>query len=211
MIITFDGRSGSGKTTCSRKVAKLLDLPVVSNFPVRQVLFNFFRISAGDIKRKSDFWETLLELLIFHRMRVGSNRQPDDFVLDDGLFSVLFQYREHKDFDNLLNFFLQSFSLSSVPPPDFSFYLYVKSEWCGERKIYRSQNRGKFTVKNLDLGVTDTLFDLDDERIEFWKGMEGRVPNFYAVDGMQPEESVMADIVSILERAGISIGEHKNR
>ena len=210
MIVTFDGRPGSGKTTCSEKVAKLLDLPVVSNFYHRQVLFNFFQISAGDIKRKSDFWEILLELLIFHRMRVGSNRYPDDFVLDDGLFSVLFHYREHKDFDNILDFFLQSFRLSSVPPPDFSFHLYVKSEWCEERRIYRSMNQGKFTVKNLDLGATDTLSDLDDEWIEFWQNMERRIPNFYAVDGMQPEERVMADIVSILEKGGISTGECKN-
>ena len=31
MIITFDGRAGTGKTTYSRKVAELLDLPIVSN------------------------------------------------------------------------------------------------------------------------------------------------------------------------------------
>ena len=210
MIITFDGLPGSGKTTYSEKVAKMLDLPVVSNFIPRRVLFDFFEISAGGIKRKLDFWEILLELLIFHRMRVGSNSYPDDFVLDDGLFSVLFHYREHKDFDNILDFFLQSFRLSSVPPPDFSFYLYVKSEWREERKIYRTLKKDKFVVKKLDLGATDTLSDLDDEWVEFWQNMERRIPNFYTVDGMQPEESVMADIVSILEKGGISTEEYKN-
>ena len=206
MIITFDGRAGSGKTTCSEKVAKLLDLPVVSNFYHRQVLFNFFQATAGAVKPGLDFWEVLLELLIFHRMRVGSNRYPDDFVLDDGLFSVLFHYREHKDFDNILDFFLQSFRLSSVPPPDFSFYLYVKSELREERKIYRYLNRNEVTVKNFNLEVADTLSDLDDEWIEFWQNMERRIPNFYAVNGMQPEESVMADIVAILEKGGFVNG-----
>ena len=206
MIITFDGRPGSGKTTCSEKVAKLLDLPVVSNFLPRRILHDFLEISAGDIKPGSDFWEILLELLIFHRMRVGSNRHPDNFVLDDGLFYVLFHYREHKDFDNILDFFLQSFSLSSVPPPDFSFYLYARSEWREERKIYRLLNRGKISFKNFKLEVADTLSDLDNEWVEFWQNMERRIPNFYAIDGMQPEEKVMADIVAILEKGGVVNG-----
>ena len=206
MIITFDGRAGTGKTTYSRKVAELLDLPIVSNFFARQVLLNFFRVSAGSIKPGLDFSDALLELLIFHRTRIGSKKHPTDFVLDDGLFSVLFSYHKHDDFDNILDFFLQSFRLSSVPPPNFSFYLYVKSESLTKRKIYRSLNTDKFVVKNVDLGATDTLSDLDDEWIEFWRSMEKRIPNFYAVDATQSEERVMEDIVSILEDGGVFNG-----
>ena len=45
-------------------------------------------------------------------------------------------------------------------------------------RIYRFMNKGKFTVKNLDLGATDTSSDADDEWIEFWKNMRDKDSKF---------------------------------
>ena len=76
----------------------MLDLPIISNFFARQVLFNFFQISAGGIKPGLDFSDVLLDIVkSFIVCGSGSDRYPDDFVLDDAIiFLMLFHYREHK-------------------------------------------------------------------------------------------------------------------
>ena len=205
MIITFDGRPGAGKTTQVRKIAKMLDLPVVTMWWFRNVFVQCYNLAVG-IPRETDLSLILQDLTIFRGMQLGPQGWGDKFVLDENLFSTLWFFHGSDEIEEILDLFLKSLQLDRGNAPVASFYLHVSISERETRRIYRSQERshGKYTVENVSLSNSSNTIDF--KQLQFWEWVASKVPYFHVIDGAQAEEKVTGDIVEILKGKGIQCG-----
>ena len=201
MIITFDGHSGSGKTTQSIKVARHLGLECVSFWTLQEIVDMYLLQVAGTPSK--GIASVLRNLMAIRGMQDGHKgwNQHKGYVFENGFFSILSGFYNSGEKDLMLDLFLKALRLCNGQEPVLSFLLkttYVESMY----RVYRRQGRGSFLKERQDI---DEYAKRDDKWSKFWEWLDSQLPYLYIIDGMQPEESVTADIMQILRKKEIKL------
>ena len=183
MIITIDGRSGAGKSTQSRIIAKKYGLAYRNFSCLTREVVNVYWEEVGRNKFHPNM---MLPGLLEYSTAVRADRRK--IVIDESLFYPFLQNQSATGFDrwNEYNWYFDFLSMYRLTPHH-SFYLLLDYETAQQRRRMRGDR------------VRKPAKDSEKEEVYFtyWQEMERRIPFLHLIDASQPVQKVTS---AILER-----------
>ena len=210
-LITFDGRSGSGKTTQSEKIAELLGMKCMSFFEMYRTIVGLRdALVSNDNNSDGSGFLVLQHLAMVRGLfdgRTTWSRHPKGVVIDGGMFSVLPLFNQEGEIDmryehqrSDINLFRQCLSFRGGIEPEASFYLRVDPETTVERVVGRIS--GHPTTNEpiaLEAGTKEAIVRQEGT----WDFRAAEIPYLHIIDASGSEEATTKRILSILETEGI--------
>ena len=200
-IITFDGYSGSGKTTQSVKVSEMLGFPMVN---IKDYVWNVDDFFVENGHRRLTGWEgALRDAAILHVMR-RQWLKNEGVVVEDRWFKMLadLQYDYEEDLDEAIDLYRKILRFTGGVEPCVSFYLDVSYVESRCRATYRNHGIQMTTEEKKKLHSSHFI-DYHTKFRQFWKWLGEKVSYLHIINGEQPEEAVTAEIIQILCDNGI--------
>ena len=189
-MITFDGHSGAGKSTQSRKIASLLGVDVVLNESLKIMVRNYFRAIYDGYQ--NHIGPIALEASIIRSM--GTSKH---FIIEDHCFGCLHGVWESDNFDDVLDLFVKILTINNGREPLASFYLDVPLDFSYARIINRKRSGDGLSPTEQPKPVYSNS---DIEYLKFWEYLSSKLPYLYIIGGTQDEDTVTDEIVSILQK-----------
>ena len=181
MIITIDGRSGAGKSTQARIIAKKYGL-VCRNFShfTREVCDVYWK----EVGRNKFHPNIMLPGLLEYSTAVRADRRK--IVIDESLFHPFCQNQSVTGFDrwNEYNWYFDFLSTYRLTPHH-SFYFLLDYETAQKRRRMRGES------VHMDAKVREK----EEVYFRYWQEMERRIPFLHLIDASQPVEKVTSDIL----------------
>ena len=181
MIITMDGRSGAGKSTQSKIIARKYGLAYRNFSCLTREVVNVYWEEVGRNKFHPNL---MLPGLLEYSTAVRADRRK--IVIDESLFYPFLQNQSATGFDrwNEYNWYFDFLSMYRLTP-DHSFYLVLDYDTAQERRRMRGDSGYK------------TAKDSEKEEVMFryWQEMERRIPFLHLIDSSQSVEEVTSDIL----------------
>ena len=194
LLITFDGLSGSGKTTQARKLAKLLDLRVYNPFADQNFMHHFFYTMTRSYEISNLVLGNIALFNIKTQQFLRENRKG--YIVEERFFTLLAEL-DSNELPMALDIFRKGLKLGGLYEPSASFYIHVPPSISTIRVFNRVRKRhGLETVKFEDIQEQSEIGDA-------WKWLESNLPYFHIINGLQDEDSVTQDIMTILQKEGI--------
>ena len=196
-IITFDGLSGAGKSTQTKRLVEhysglnvgQIEGKFWTMFELTRLLFN-----SGDFEHLSDDMTELLQAGILYRMMVsnGKKHRYDILILEELIGSHFLR------FTNNIRFFREMLTVKSGVEPAASFYIDVPLNELYRRRFHRAAKHYKGTIS---IDVDTSVIPNEDRRItEKWVALSEQIPYLHIIDGTQSIDAVFEEIISIIDQ-----------
>ena len=193
-MITFDGLPASGKTTQARLLCDRFGWTVF-HYSSKELESSFdgyisklMRLNNVS-RRPNDFVRNMLYCMYLIRIHYDFGWLVDDVFVIEYFMNFLIYFYGDKDFDNIINFFVNGLNLYGGREPTISFYLYVPYDILMDRFFNRD---------GVDNAYIDYLHCFDAV-----KHIESCIPYFHVIDGEQSVDKIHSEIVSILSDKGL--------
>ena len=196
-IITFDGRSGAGKSTQMGLLLEhysglnigQIEGKLWTMFELTRLLFN-----SGDFEHLSDDMTEMLRVGMLYRMIVSSEKKHgyDILILED-FFGAHFLR-----FTNDVRFFREMLTVKSGREPAASFYIDVPHNERHRRRFHRAAKHDN-GIMSTDVD-TSVILDSDRRTTEEWVALSEQIPYLHIIDGTQSIDAVFEEIISIIDQ-----------
>lgn len=208
-LITFDGVSGSGKTTHAQRIADILQMKYVSFFETFRLIVGVREMLTGEDSYGS--WYTALQhLALFRGMIDGDtewSRHQNGVVMDDGMFHVLPWFEETSNIDKMhahqrmcIDAFRTGLTIHGGKEPDISFYLHTDRTVSTQRVFDRINSNMKTAIK-LRSDADSAWLDTREKRV--WEFRAAEIPYLHIIDASEPVDQVTEEILWIIESEGV--------